>query len=76
MVNWLADKIIEWFQKRSRKEFGGNMIMYVVYEPEKLAPNVTTHIMPDLAGDEILQNLAKLMAERIRTIYEKEKNNG
>lgn len=48
MINKILDCIVKRLENKSRKKFGGELIMLVVYKPDNPKPNVIFNVHPDI----------------------------
>jgi len=48
MIGRLLDRMVRYYEKKCRKRYDGELIMWVVYKPDQLEPNVIFNVHPDL----------------------------
>lgn len=67
------NKIWDWLvcilHRRMYLKYDGILMVYVIYKPHILKPNVVIHVHPLLKEDEKLQELYQQVADRIREVY-------
>lgn len=68
----LASKVSDWclkhFSRRNHKQWGGNLVFWVVYDNTKDAPNMFLYAAhPNLTDDKELMYMLETVAERVRT---------
>lgn len=65
MLSKILDRMVKYYEQKSRKRFGGEMIMWVVYKPEQAKPNVIFNVHPDLRTV-LVNDKCKELAEIVR----------
>lgn len=48
VISRLLDRMVRYYEKKCRKRYDGELIMWVVYKPDQLEPNVIFNVHPDL----------------------------
>lgn len=65
MIGRLLDRLVKYYENKSRKRFGGELIMWVVYKPDRPEPNVIFNVHPDLRTV-LINEKCKELAEIVR----------
>ena len=65
MLNKLLEWLIKHYKNKSRKKFGGELIMWVVYKPDKPIPNVIFNVHPELKTL-LINDKCRELAELVR----------
>lgn len=71
MINKLIDSYAKYLQMKSKSKFNGELIFYIVYNPEQPSPNVYFNgLHPDYRDDEEMVELCERIAEKVREKHE------
>ena len=62
MIGRLLDCMVRYYEKKRRKMFDGELIMWVVYKPDRPEHNVILNVDPDLRTVLINYKCKKLVA--------------
>ena len=65
MLSKIIDLMVKYYENKSRKRFGGELIMWVVYKPDQPEPNVIFNVHPDLRTV-LINEKCKELAEIVR----------
>ena len=76
MLSRFLTKLTDHWEKKCKKQMGGIPLLWVIYDPDKPAPNIIFKLHPMFADDIALNSAFKGVAEYMREKYlEKEVRN-
>ena len=69
MLNLFLTKLTDHWEKKCQKKMGGIPLLWVIYKEDEPIPNIYFRLHPMFAGDKVLNESFKTVAEYMRKNY-------